>query len=75
MKVCGSAMDVSPSSRNPLDPAATPLASSPGHASRSDAHATLAVAPRKHPAAVLLAIAGIAAIVAALVALIRFFVR
>ena len=62
-------MDGSPSSRNPIDPTAT------GRATTPDEHATAAVARRKHPAAALLAIAGIAAIVAGLVALIRLFVQ
>ncbi len=64
--LAGSAMDVSPSSRNLVDEAT-------GRASASGEDAT--IARRKHPGAALLAIAGIAAIVFILVALIRLFVQ
>jgi eukaryotic-like serine/threonine-protein kinase len=71
--LAGSTMDVAPSSRDSLDPTATGRASSP------DEQEALVVAPRKHPAAAFLAIAGIVvivtAIVAALVALIPRFVQ
>jgi serine/threonine-protein kinase len=64
--VASSPMDVAPSSRNGVDRVAI------GRASAPDEDAIVPVAPRRHS---FLAIAGIAVIVAALVALIRGFVQ
>ncbi|HSO35659.1 MAG TPA: hypothetical protein VLT33_24185, partial [Labilithrix sp.] len=64
--LAGAVMDVAPSSGHPVDAGAT------GRDSTAD---TDPPARAKHPASALLAIAGIAVIVAALVALIRLFVQ
>ena len=72
--LAGSVMDVAPSSREALDPSASGRGSVPDEPAVAKAIASVPP-PRQHPAAALLAIAGIVVIVAALVALIRLLVQ